>query len=103
MPIRELCGRIFSATMIATGILTGVTSSMAVAQDAASMSCGELWHARNVSYKSIRYGEAGRTSWAGDVRPFENANTMLDHFTLLKEEPKPPRPDAAAGGPFASR
>lgn len=55
MPIREICGRICSATLIATGILTGASSSMAVARDAASMSCGELWHARNAIYARNGY------------------------------------------------
>ncbi|MHB8886259.1 MAG: YARHG domain-containing protein [Methylovirgula sp.] len=55
MPLHKLALRLFLGTATVSALLASGFGEAARAQDAASMSCGELWHARNAIYARNGY------------------------------------------------
>jgi YARHG domain len=55
MKTRETIAKFLAAALVASGILITGPLSSAMAQDAASMSCGQLWYARNEIYARNGY------------------------------------------------
>lgn len=55
MKPRESVARILGVASVAIGVAASCLSMSAMAQDAAYMSCGELWYARNAIYARNGY------------------------------------------------
>jgi YARHG domain len=55
MKTRKTIARFLAAAAVASGILMTWSLSSARAQDASSMSCGQLWYARNEIYARNGY------------------------------------------------
>jgi hypothetical protein len=63
MKKRGLITKLFVLASVASGFLVSYFSAAAMAQDAADMSCDELWYARNAIY--ARNGYCFQTPRAG--------------------------------------
>ncbi|WP_036261552.1 YARHG domain-containing protein [Methylocapsa aurea] len=55
MKLRKIIARALGIACVASGVAASCLSTPAMAQDAAYMSCGELWHARNAIYARNGY------------------------------------------------